>query len=932
MILKYVLRNFTRRRVRTILMIVALVVSTGLIVTMSATVESVRRSNVDLIASAVGRYDLALSKRDTSPDPFISIADISRQVLAADDRITAVYPRIEAVVEMSSKDTSEQANMIGLDPRTDDVGYIDVISGVYQIGDGQAALLENAAATYDLDIGDTVDVAYSFPIPREIGKPNAVGASERRTVKSFKISSIVRQDGVSGGFFQDGRDGLIVDLSDVQKWLDMQGRANLLIATVDPALYETNNAEAAALRVRDIVSAVQAKLGDEYTYSLDKAAAINEAATAFLIIQALINTYGFIALGIVGLMIHTLVMTNVQEQRREMAILRILGSKRHYLFTLVIAEVLVIGLIGVGLGIVAGQLITTYLVVPLIVNQMTQQGFSAVITPQVSFSALLPVVIAAFVVLIISSLKPAREAANTKVMHAINPGAADNIQIEDLARLRERNPDFKLFLGGLALMAIFALIAGFQVMETFGGPGLQVTFILLALGLVVLGLGLMFYIATVPFEKLVLLLMGLVMPRLTYFAKRNVGRGQSRNTLISLLVLFSAVLPSFLATSLALEQANFEANVRQDMGAPARLQVVGNWPTPGEAEQNRLTKDFRTRELSAVNGVDQTAGMTYPFRSNVSDPVGFKSASANIIGVDGQLNNVLFTELVEFSDGGPEAFDQLVEDNDSVIISEGLAAHLAVSKGDIIKLTGEGIDHVLEVRIIAMARKIPGVEGISRSRVLAESNSTILMSIDSFRALTTAMDRPPLGLEKGVLEQILFTLSPEAEDREVAEEIGQRFNKDYRIWARFLAVALEENQLEHATQRIFLLSLTIIAFTTAVFGVFAVIYVTIYARRIEIGMMKAMGMRRRELTGMLNIESIAITLGAALAGITAGATMGYIIFFGERALSQRPTIFAIDTTVIPFIVIMIVLASMIGATLSARRIVKKRAVEILRMQ
>ena len=97
-------------------------------------------------------------------------------------------------------------------------------------------------------------------------------------------------------------------------------------------------------------------------------------------------------------------------------------------------------------------------------------------------------------------------------------------------------------------------------------------------------------------------------------------------------------------------------------------------------------------------------------------------------------------------------------------------------------------------------------------------------------------------------------------------------------------------------------------------------------------MMKAMGMRRRELTGMLNIESIAITLGAALAGITAGATMGYIIFFGERALSQRPTIFAIDTTVIPFIVIMIVLASMIGTTLSARRIVKKRAVEILRMQ
>jgi ABC-type antimicrobial peptide transport system permease subunit len=42
-------------------------------------------------------------------------------------------------------------------------------------------------------------------------------------------------------------------------------------------------------------------------------------------------------------------------------------------------------------------------------------------------------------------------------------------------------------------------------------------------------------------------------------------------------------------------------------------------------------------------------------------------------------------------------------------------------------------------------------------------------------------------------------------------------------------------------------------------------------------------------------------------------------------------LFAIDTTVMPFVVIMVVLASILGAAFSARRIVKKRAVEILRM-
>jgi putative ABC transport system permease protein len=883
-------------------MILSLLVSTGLIVAMSATVETMRQSTVDLIASEVGRYDLSLSKRDTSPDPFISIAQVGREVLGVDDRITAVYPRIEAHVEISARGNVGGAYLVALDQVQDDVGFIDVVSGTYQLGDRQVAILENTAFTYDLDVGDALDVSYSFPIPREKGQPVAAEASERRTTQQFTVAAIVRQDGVSGAL---NRDGLIAGLEDVQGWLDLTGLSSTLIATVDPDVYLTNNAEAAALRMRDVVGAVQERLGDEYNYSMDKAVVLNEASQVFLMLQALINTYGLMALGVVGLLVHTLVMTNVQEQRRDMAILRILGSKRNYLFALVMAEVLVIGLIGVGLGIVAGQLITNFIIVPVIQSQMAQEGFPATLTPQVSLTALLPVIIA---------------------------GVADNIQIEDLARLRERRPDFKMFLGGLALMLIFALIAGFQVVEAFGGPALEVTFVLLALGLMVLGLGLVFYIVTVPFEKLVLLLLGLIMPRLTYFARRNVGRGQTRNTLISLLVLFSAVLPSFLATTLALEQANLEANARQSIGAPAEMRVAGFWPTPEEAERHRLEPEFRTRELAAVPGVAESVGLTYGYRSDVSDAVGFRTAGVTVYGVDGHLNDVLFPDLIEFSAGGPEAFQAILDNPEAIIISQGLADHLAVSLGESVRLSGEGADHVVEAQIIAIAGKIPGVDGIGRSRVTAQSNSGVLLSLDGFRALITPLDQPLPSLDRPILERVMMTLSAGAVAQDVANELGERFGRERSVWTRFLEVILENNQRGQAGQRIFLLVLTTIAFTTAVFGVFAVIYVTIYARRIEIGMMKAMGMRRREITGMLNIESITMTLGSALAGITAGAAMGYIAFYGERVLSQRPAIFAVDTTVIPFIVLMIVLASMIGATFSARRIVKKRAVEILRMQ
>ena len=48
-------------------------------------------------------------------------------------------------------------------------------------------------------------------------------------------------------------------------------------------------------------------------------------------------------------------------------------------------------------------------------------------------------------------------------------------------------------------------------------------------------------------------------------------------------------------------------------------------------------------------------------------------------------------------------------------------------------------------------------------------------------------------------------------------------------------------------------------------------------------------------------------------------------------MAQRPTTFAVDTTVVPFVVIMVVLASIISATFSSRRIIRQKAVEILRM-
>ncbi len=927
MILKYVLKNFRRRKIRTILMVLSLMVSMGLLAAMSATVETMRRANVDLIASATGRYDLRVSRVDTSPDPFVAVNSTTQAIMQADEHITAVYPRFDARVELVWQGLQDNVTLLAIDP-AETIGHVEVVSGTYQLGQGHTAVLEQTALIYGLKVGDTVTVAYAFPQPREAGQPSPVGSSQRRAVGQFTINGIVRQNGVASASVTNG---LMVHIADAQAFLGLPDRATQLVALVDPALYEAGNAETAALAVRDVAVHVQAALGDRYDYALEKATVLDQSAQAFLILQALINTYGLMALGVVGLLVHTLVMTNVQEQKREMAILRILGSQRNLLFAMVIAEVTVIGVVGVGLGIGLGQLITTYLVVPFIEWQMRQAGLVTTLQPAVSLAALLPAIVASFVVLFLSALRPAQEAAKTKVMHAINPGVADNIQLEDLELLRERRPNTRLFVIGLSMMAVVLMVIGLDIVSTFGLQAAEAAIFLAAILLMVLGVGLAFFIVTRPLEKLLLAVMGLIAPRLTFFARRNVGRGHVRNTLISLLVLFSGVLPSFLATQSALSNANIETDVRLSMGAPVEINSVAQYVEAELARHYWQRPSFITEELATVPGIVHATGLTYAYPTSVSDAVGMRTGSVTLVGVTGDLSDVLYPDMMIFSSGGPEALAQLLQDPQAVIISEGLANGLAVPLGGTLKLKGEGLDHLEELRVVGIARRLPGFGDIGRIRAQALNGSTVLISLDGFRRLITNPQAALPPADDPMLVRVLAAVDPAADVQEVDAALHEQFSFEQGLWTRLADVQLQQVRNGRMQEQIFLLVMTLISFTTAVFGVFAVIYVTIYARRLEIGMMKAVGTRNWELTGMLIVESIAMTLSAALAGILAGATMGYLFAYADNLTAQRPMQFALDTTVMPFIVVMVVLASIIGATFSARRIVKRKAVEILRM-
>lgn len=436
----------------------------------------------------------------------------------------------------------------------------------------------------------------------------------------------------------------------------------------------------------------------------------------------------------------------------------------------------------------------------------------------------------------------------------------------------------------------------------------------------VLGVSLMFFITTVPFERVVLAIARVAAPRLTFFARRNVSRGKTRNTRIALLVLFSAVLPSFLGTQTQLELANSENRTKMWMGAPIRIEAAARYRD--SVELQRLTPSCVRDDLASVMGIGDLVGVSYPYATRIEDVFGLRQASVEVIGLDGDMGRIAFEEIAEFTAGGLESLRHVVSHSEGVVISEGLAPQLAVELGETIELQGEGLDHIDKVRAVGIARRIPGLRGIERSSTAARSGSTVLVSIDHFGRLATPLDESVPGPHDPLVDTVLGTLQPQADPEEVGEEIQKLSARTSPLWINLLAWQLEANGSDTMVFVILLLTLTGISFTTAVLAVFAVICVTVYARRIEMGMLKSMGMVRGELRLMLTVEAIVMTLGSALAGIAAGASMGYLNFYLNAVLEQMPALFAVDKIVMPAIIILVVLASMLAAAFSSHRIVR----------
>lgn len=941
--LKYVLNSMKRRKLRTFIVALALVIGVALVGALLNLVDTQRQFSLQIIGATTGGYDLSVRKSDLAQTRYFDPAPIEQSARAVFDGVAAVHARIQGDAEAIATDSgaSTGLTLVALKPDTDHLSTVTTTSGNYPMGRGQVFLSPPAADALGVNVGDDVALSFVVPTPREQGKaePKGGSTSTARAEATFVVSGIGLATGLSGGlggFGQAINPVAMIRLEDAQTFMGVPGQVDRLLFVWKSDTSGGADAQATVTRAREVGikvrDAVQQQLGPDYIVDLTKYQVLNQSTQGFIITQAFITLYGLLSMSIVGLMVNALMTTTVNEQKYDLAVLRVLGAPRWRLFEAVIIEVAVLGVIGVIFGLLLGRAINDFVITPLLLASLQ---LPASVQPEWTLQAVITPTLITVAVLAIATISPARKAADTKVMVVLNPAAADQPTLEDLAKLRERRANYGLLGAGLILLAFCAVILIlFPILFQFGDQSaLAITFIATYL-LMVVGMSLVFYFVATPLERLLVGIYNVLSPRAGFFAGRYALRGKGRNALISLMVVASAVLPTLLATQVALQDANIETDTRFGNGAAVIVRPQGGWFIffgGADSDNPRISADV-LQELSTEPGVQQVVGVADGFSNLVSDRVQLRSFNANFVGVNGDLSQVAYGEFIQWAQGDNSALARIAQDPNALIISLGLSEALDLRLGDTIRVQGNGFDHEQLMTIVGVGSRLPGFSSeITRNRNSAESGGTsVLMNLETFRNLRHDFDKGPLDETESLYTRVLVRLDPGVSEAEVIAQMRDTVGAERSLDISSTTEEVETQRGFLTQSRIFSVLLAGLSMVTAVFGVLAVMYTAVTSRRVEIGMLKAIGSPARTLRGVFIGEAIITTLAAALAGIVAGTVLGYAFEVSQRFAQESPMLPAFDFSTAGVILLMVCLAAIFSAALATQPVIRQKAIKILR--
>ncbi|MFX1350172.1 MAG: ABC transporter permease [Promethearchaeota archaeon] len=996
LVFKYAFHDLSKQKIRTLLAIIGMLISIGLLTVVLFLSDSISVGYSDYLTIEAGNQDAVISVRHYNEEPsnrssYFEYKPLIETIQIASNTIENFIPRMEVIgyVNISEgfhttalKDEEEWSTISAINfSHENSLNFGAFVDPFYNVLLGLNELPLNHCAIY---YGFNDIIRYSENENIQIRMQLTHGNITLNRTATLIIDKIFDFNLKFPANYRN-KNLIIVDINTLYYYFGYEnftGKCSELILTFKEAskLYDIRNVESSQINVKNLISEIQIAIGiNEYNIDLPKLRALGFAEFLSVFIVIVFVFVSIIAMMISGVLINGILKTSVEERIREFGIFRTLGANKKYNLAIVLMQGFLLCNFGSISGIITAFILSRFVIIPFANTVVSQSmlGFGTIPFSFTWLSVFISYIMGISVGMIVS-ISPALKVMQLQLIESIHPYRHE----DTLYHLQKKaTVNYKLIIAGIVLAFnggfVFYVIPRIMVasnMSLLAGTLIAILLIF-NIGLTLAGLGLI--------PVILRLVIGLFRPiarKLHNVIKIFVFRYQRRNSSTVMIfalsfsfVIFTSTLINTLSgqvgattklrygSDILIETRGWEESedgfeggfggggfgmmISQESSVTRMADSLENQNYDNSIDPNKIITTEFEEKLLAIEGIEKVssvlarpyqltqiyAEVDKEFSAEIGDYAGLATQEITLIGIDEQYPFTVKRELIEMSSGNIDsAFTNLFHNNQyyTCIISEAISIDMSLLLGDKVRVVIQRGDEseVYPFIIAGTAKSMPGFTREFGASPMGASMGGVLISQAIYVEI---MDIPPVPY----LDRIFIKLREDklSEARNIEDLIDESYQLDYNYEISNLARMIAQQE-----SAFFVLDtlFTLIALTTVficVFGLLSSSYSTIIERKKEIGIVRTLGLKGREINRLFIIESLIIMISSGTIGIVVGWLTSWLVTSQLMGtLVGMPTIIYIPWFNIILIYSLSVIMIYFGMKLLLRKIRKKKIVEIYR--
>ncbi len=960
--LRYLFTGMRRKKARTILGVLGIIVSVALLTGMNATVDSYSFSYIDQAEQNEGIIDFMITRNtddEINPDfkDFIFLEAEPRSLAEYVEGVQGVSPRLRALIEVEViKEGTEQIEidleLIGMDVDREQelgIGQIRIIEGEFDLEGKKVFIQRRTADLLSVVVGDKIRFN---PVEWNTDSGGRKG-------QFFEIAAIIEDE---NRLADSDDNAMIVGLWSARDLLRSSKYVTELVGVFENRdfLYDIREIDATVSRTVKLGTRIQDAVGYGYNVELPITEELQRLDQQGVFIRIILGMVAIISLVISCVLMYSLLTISVEEKTHDFGLFMALGAKKKHIYRLVILEAVIIAVLGTVIGVFLGFLLSVGLLSILTAGGLQFLVGSVTLQIIVTPTTIATSIVAGIAVGLISSIYPAMKVTRVNIVDSLTPmrGTPTKQSVK-----RERGVSRGLIFYGIVISGVSGFV--FFVFPTaFITGDLSVIgtlflgmMLALLLGFDLIGLG-----GLVPsVEKLLVRIIRPFTRRINDVVAMYLKKHRRRNTLTAIMYSVSIAFILFLSTMLTVQTLYNVDAVRAEVGTDLALVSTtstvqgagfGGGFGPGTTSSDIpiwINDTELVPEIKEINGVVDITRVSHQNHPNGSstvrmgDLILFEDVSASVYAVDADFPNKTYFDLARFTEGDVQAFKVINEVENTTIISEGAAKRLQVHVGEKVRIessrnlaTGREV-FTTELTVVALASDMPAFSGFQERE---SGFSDVLVSQTTYALIFNLyeqqdIDRTDSEELKDYVEpvdRLLIQTTTSEASRNVAKILRQSYSARDDLDVIVVVEEVEEVQRSLATLQLFFTISLGFGMIIALFGLTASSYTTIQESIREIGIMKSVGLKRKHITNIFMFESIILTMAAGLSGTFVGYFTGLSLIAQQSIFTEQPLPLYIPWLELGLVIVASIIIGAIGAWIPSRMISKKNTAEILRMR